>query len=123
MIKTTKIDRIDYLTLAKRVGDMLLCNSINEIDDTLYDNILQGNEEPEGWNEEREMPEIYQSYLIDKDGALYLINYTNEIVFYSEKLDLYVWGITHFGTGWNGVYTDIATEEAIMEAKDYKSNL
>lgn len=40
-------------------------------------------------------------------GADYLKRNTNELVFYSEKMNLYFWGITHFGTSWDGVYTSI----------------
>jgi hypothetical protein len=32
-------------------------------------------------------------------------------VFYNEKLDIYVWGITHFGTAWDYVLTDIKIVE------------
>ena len=32
---------------------------------------------------------------------------TNEIVFYSEDLDMYLWGVTHYGTSWDYVLTDI----------------
>lgn len=27
----------------------------------------------------------------------------NEVVFHDEELDLYIWGIDHFGTAWSGV--------------------
>lgn len=33
--------------------------------------------------------------------------YTDDPLFYNEKLDMYVWGITHFGTSWKYVLTDI----------------
>ena len=32
---------------------------------------------------------------------------TDEILFYNETLDMYVWGVTHCGTSWNYVLTDI----------------
>jgi hypothetical protein len=58
------------------VGDMILCNEISGVDTMLYDNIENGAEQPEDWDEkedgEWEMPEIYQSYLITKSGADYL---------------------------------------------------
>lgn len=31
----------------------------------------------------------------------------DEYVIYNEKLDIYVWAITHFGTSWDYVLTDI----------------
>lgn len=52
-------------------------------------------------------PEIYQYYIISDEGARILCEFTNEIVFYNEELDMYVWGVTHWGTGWDYVLTDI----------------
>ena len=37
---------------------------------------------------------------------------TDEIVYYNEELDMYVWGITHYGTSWDYVLTDIAIKRA-----------
>lgn len=51
--------------------------------------------------------EIYQYYIISDSGAYILKEWTNEIVFYNEELDMYVWGVTHFGTSWDYVLTDI----------------
>lgn len=52
-------------------------------------------------------PEIFQYYIISDSGASILCELTNEIVFYNEELDMYVWGVTHWGTGWDYVLTDI----------------
>ena len=57
--------------------------------------------------EQDEQPEIYQYYIISDNGADFLKRYTNEIVYYIETLDIYIWGITHWGTGWDYVLTDI----------------
>lgn len=66
---------------------------------------------PDDWNEEEdgeyEVPEIYQYYIISQGGADYLKRVSKEIVLYSELLDCYVWGITHFGTSWDWVETEI----------------
>lgn len=50
--------------------------------------------------------DIYQYYIVDDNGARILREY-NEIVFYNEELDMYVWGVTHWGTSWDYVLTDI----------------
>ena len=50
--------------------------------------------------------EIYQYYMVDDNGAR-LLEEINEIVFYNEELDMYVWGVTHYGTAWSYVLTDI----------------
>lgn len=50
--------------------------------------------------------EIYQYYIVDDRGAE-ILKEINEIVFYNEELDMYVWGVTHLGTSWSYVLTDI----------------
>ena len=47
--------------------------------------------------------EIYQYYIIDSRSAERLAEYTNEIVFYNEDTDLYLLGVTHYGTPWTSV--------------------
>lgn len=54
--------------------------------------------------------DIYQYFIISSNGAEILKEWTDEIVFYNEELDMYVWGVTHFGTGWDYVLTDIKIE-------------
>lgn len=51
-------------------------------------------------------PEIYQYYIVSDSGARILEEF-NEIVFYNEELDMYLWGVTHYGTSWSYVLTDI----------------
>lgn len=50
--------------------------------------------------------EIFQYYIVSDNGAE-ILKEINEIVFYNEELDMYVWGVTHFGTSWSYVLTDI----------------
>ena len=58
-------------------------------------------------DEDGDYHEIYQWYIITEQGANFLEEYTDEIVYYHEEMDLYVWAITHFGTSWDYVLTDI----------------
>jgi hypothetical protein len=51
-------------------------------------------------------PEIYQYFIVDGNGAE-ILQEAGEIVFYNEALDMYVWGVTHWGTSWDYVLTDI----------------
>jgi len=37
----------------------------------------------------------------------YLKRVSDELVFYSEVLDEYIWGVTHYGTAWSHVKVDI----------------
>ena len=57
--------------------------------------------------EQDEQPEIFQYYIIDDNGADILKRETNEILFYNDELDMYIWGVTHWGTSWDYVLTDI----------------
>jgi hypothetical protein len=93
---------LDYQTLSKIVGDSVLNNSIMPY--TGFDEweLVNGYEEnEEGWYE------VYQYYIISDYGFRILEDYTDEIVYYHQDLDMYVWGITHFGTSWDYVLTDI----------------
>ena len=94
---------LDYLTLSKIVGDCILNNEI--IAATGYDDweLVSGDEECE----DGEYYEIYQYYIISSAGYKFLADFTDEIVYYNERLDMYVWGITHFGTSWDYVLTDL----------------
>ena len=58
-------------------------------------------EEEQGYTDE-----IYQYYIVSDNGAE-ILREANEIVFYNETLDMYVWGVTHWGTSWDYVLTDI----------------
>lgn len=68
--------------------------------DTLNDQI----EELE--NEQDNEPEIFQYYIVDDWGGR-LLQEVNEIVYYNETLDMYLWGVTHYGTSWDYVLTSI----------------
>jgi DNA repair exonuclease SbcCD ATPase subunit len=61
--------------------------------------------------EQDEQPEIFQYFIISDSGYNTLKYHTNEIVYYIPVLDIYVWGVTHCGTSWNYVLTDIKIEE------------
>lgn len=56
--------------------------------------------------------EIFQYYIISDNGAEILKEYTDEIVMYNTELDMYVWGVTHYGTSWDYVLTDIPCGES-----------
>lgn len=54
-------------------------------------------------------PEIFQYYIVDDNGAR-ILEEAEEIVFYNDTLDMYIWGVTHYGTAWDYVLTDIKIE-------------
>ena len=55
---------------------------------------------------EEETPDIFQWYIVSDSGAR-LLEEINELVYYCSELDIYVWGVTHYGTAWNYVLTNI----------------
>ena len=55
------------------------------------------------YDEEDYYYDVYQNFIIDSRDAERLKEYTKELVYYCEDLDLYILGVTHFGTPWNGV--------------------
>lgn len=95
---------MDYRTLASAF-DMVLNNDIilNTLDIGYWD-IVNGCDYDE---KNDEYTDIFQYYIISDNGYNILSEMTDEIVFYNEKLDMYVWGITHYGTSWDYVLTDI----------------
>lgn len=99
---------IDYRTLASAF-DAVMCNDLINItsSDGYYWDIVNGSD----YDEEADTyADIFQFFIIDTNGAEILQELTNEIVFYNEKLDLYIWGVTHYGTSWDYVLTDIKIE-------------
>lgn len=118
-----KTVRCNYSQLFRDDDVLLLCNNIREVDYSIFDNIEGGRlywYEDEDGNEITEDEfyeledkgayelenEIYQYYLIDDMLAQSLIHHTDNIVMYSDKLDLYVLGVTHCGTSWSYVAED-----------------
>ena len=57
-------------------------------------------------NQQWDEPEVYQWYIVDYNGATILKD-IDEIVYYNEDLNMYLWGVTHYGTGWDYVLTNI----------------
>ena len=56
--------------------------------------------------EEERYPEVFQWFITDCAGAD-ILELNNEIIYYNETLGLYLWGVTHWGTSWDYVLTDI----------------
>lgn len=87
---------LDYRTLAKILGDTIHNDTVRE--ETPYEWEIVNGEYDE---------DISQDYIISRYGYRFLAEHTDEIVFYNEKLDMYIWGITHYGTSWDYVLTNI----------------
>lgn len=87
---------LDYLTLSKIVDDCILNNTVRA--ETMEDWEMVAGEFDSA---------VFQDYVISETGYKFLEEYTDELVFYNEKLDMYIWAVTHFGTSWDYVLTDI----------------
>ena len=100
-----------YRSLVNRyIQDLVLCNNIAEIDDSIWENVQVGNL----YNEENdEYTEIYQFYLCnlsetDISSLKELTNDNNDIIIsYSDMLDCYVLMVDHWGTSWDYVGTSL----------------
>lgn len=108
-----KTVRCNYTQIFYPNSNMILCNNIPQVDKYLIDSIengesityydKDGNECDEEDAVDYSNSEIFQWYLIDEGTADRLKRSTSELIFYSDKLDVYVLGVTHFGTGWDYV--------------------
>ena len=58
-------------------------------------------------NQQDYPPEVFQWFIVGENGADIIKEYTDDPLYYNEELDMYLWGITHFGTAWSYVLTDV----------------
>mgnify|MGYP000880173118 CR=1 FL=1 len=105
--------RCNYSQIFYPDSNMILCNNIPQVDEYLFDNLENGdfityydedgNECDEENAVEQYEKDVFQWYIIDNITAKRLKRSTKELIFYSEKLDVYVLGVTHCGTAWDYV--------------------
>jgi hypothetical protein len=91
---------LDYRTLANIIGECMLNNTIRSATHTDWE-IVAGEFDQQ----------VMSDYIISAEGYRFLRDFTDELVFYNEKLDIYVWAITHYGTRWDYVLTNVKLEE------------
>ena len=91
----------DILTEYRETDDSEKEKQLEKVMDELQEQI------DELQREQDETPEIYQYYIISDPGADLLKDLTDEILYYIPALDVYVWGVTHYGTSWDYVLTNI----------------
>lgn len=89
--------------LEENKNDKKIAAELKNIESEI-DNLNEQIEELE--NEQDNEQEVFQWFIVDDWGAE-LLQRINEIVYYNEKLDMYLWGVTHYGTSWNYVLTSI----------------
>lgn len=110
----------DYYTAVHWLGNaFILCNEIVENDESVIENI----EYPEWTNgdeEERDRIEIFQWFLTDMDEGdkkWMQENFPDLIFSYSDKLDLWILCVDHFGTMWKGVSTETTLDNAAKKSQ------
>lgn len=94
-------NRLSYKNLFYNDDSLILCNNIANDFEELES--LSGCDYDENTEE---YTDIYQYYIIDDDTAKRLQE-VGEIVYYHNRLDIYILGVSHFGTSWDYVLTDI----------------
>ena len=89
---------------------LVLCNNLPEIDSSIWDNLRGSLEDDEG-----NSIDIYQWYILaasDFDIEYFEQTFRGGAVFsYSDLLDNWVMGVTHFGTHWSGVEVEVLRDD------------
>lgn len=101
-------NRLDYATFAKAF-DAVLNNNIFSMGWNIGNGweLINGFEEDEEGLIELDPAEVYQWFIVSNNGAQMIQDYTDEILYYHEELDIYLWGVAHWGTSWDYVLMDI----------------
>lgn len=104
---------VDYF-----IGDIVLCNKVAEIDDSIFENIEYDYKK---YGELMENFDIYQYYLCnlsdwEKERAIRF----GLIVSYSDTLDCDVLCVDHFGTSWDYVLTNVKLFDTYEELQAYE---
>lgn len=120
-------NKISYIRLINELfTDIILCNNIsklfyNYIGDKYCEPLLEIGED---YNHETdEYLDIYQYFIVNCSSYTYRLfekyreQLGNELIlYYINELDIYILGVTHFGTSWDYVLTDIEPTTDYNEA-------
>lgn len=94
-------------------NNLILCNDIYKVDESVLENMRFSTYD----EETGEYTEIYQWFLTDcsESDVKYLEETFGLLFTYSERLDLYVLCVDHYGTSWDYVYCETTNEYAARE--------
>lgn len=95
--KPTYKDMIDFCTNGKIILNNELYNKYFE--HSCDFEVYCGSD----YDEDEEPIEVFQYFIISEQGAEMFKDFTNELVYYLTDFDMYLLGVTHFGTPWEGV--------------------
>jgi len=91
----------------EELEDLITEDSTEEQDAETQEKIDAIREQIEELEEEQDnQREVFQWFIVDSQGAD-ILKEAGEIVYYNETLDLYLWGVDHWGTSWDYVLTNI----------------
>lgn len=97
--------KITYKELADRLDGMVLANGIAEY---AFNNCLDYEELSGSMDDENgDMKEFYQFFIVSESDAEYLARNTDETVLSFDYIDAYIWCIDHFGTSWEYVHVEV----------------
>lgn len=96
----------DHVEMLSEVENETDENIISKMMNDIQDELDTLKEEKEKY-QDYEIDDIFQYYIIDNQAAEIFQEYTNYPVYYNDQLDIYFVGITHYGTAWSYVLTDI----------------
>ena len=114
-IRDQATEKTDAADKAEEAGDADEAEKLRAEAAELEAEAEKKEEEADELEAEQEPPECFQFFIVDDAGAEIIQEWTDDPLFYCEALDMYVWGVTHYGTSWDYVLTDIrinAGEEA-----------
>lgn len=107
----------DYYTVTKGwIGNKVLCNELQDIDPSIYDNFRFDIEDENG-----NQKDIYQWFITDcnENDVEWLEKSFGLLFTYSELLDKYVLCVDHFGTMWKGVEVKILNDDIADDTIEY----
>lgn len=103
---------VDYF-----IGDVVLCNNIAEIDETIDYNYNLPLCDEDGNNAK----EIYQYYVCNvSEYEKEQLTKANILMSYSEMLECDVLCVDHYGTSWDYVLTDVKLFDEYEDLKAYE---
>lgn len=100
------IDNTDEIEELEEKRDELEEQNENSPSQIIENEINKINDQIEEFEREQDDQEVFQWYIVD-DGGAKLLQDINQIVYYNETLNMYLWGVTHYGTSWDYVLTNI----------------
>lgn len=104
------VDNTDEIEELEEKRDELEKENEKNPSQIIYNEIYEINDRiTELESEQDDEQEVFQWFIVD-DGGAKLLQDINQIVYYNETLDIYLWGVCHYGTSWDYVLTDIAID-------------